>query len=369
MNRNYLKRLDYKKQDIPSAPFNGLRIDGLNKNIDYTSIEEFLGKASKAEIEKVFDYTRGDRQKNCGLGDNFVQEVKEKRNAGVYIKIKKGEATNNLLINFNMSPQNRILYDQNFIHLEEGARAKIFLCFDLDPSKYDCEDGEIFRNGLLTLIAEKNSSVDFIKVQNLPHCAVHFDTTHFYAMENSEVKLYDVQLGGGINGSTTTTFMPEDSANVEIFSLYFADKSRRIDLEQNFIIDGKNSHGNISARGALKNTAYKIFRGNIFLNKGCSKSEARFSDNTIMLDKKTKAACVPTIFCDEDDVIGEHAGSFEAINRAQLYYLMSRGFDELSAKKLIIESIFKPVFNMIDDENLRERLLQEFSESLDDISE
>ena len=100
-----------------------------------------------------------------------------------------------------------------------------------------------------------------------------------------------------------------------------------------------------------------------------TKSIARFSDNTIMLDKTTVGATIPTIFCDEDDVIGEHAASFEAVNKAKLYYLMTRGFDELSAKKLLIEAAFKPVFNRIDDETIREKLLDEFSINLDEIRE
>jgi len=188
-------------------------------------------------------------------------------------------------------------------------------------------------------------------------------------MEKAQVTLYDIQLGAKINGASTSTYMPEEWAEVQIYPLYFADKTRRIDLEQNFIINGKNSLGAITAKGALKNKAHKMFRGNIFLNRGCSKSIARFSDNTIMLDKTTVGATIPTIFCDEDDVIGEHAASFEAVNKDKLYYLMTRGFDELSAKKLIIEAAFKPVFNRIDDETIREKLLEEFRISLDEIKE
>lgn len=83
-----------------------------------------------------------------------------------------------------------------------------------------------------------------------------------------------------------------------------------------------------------------------------------------MLDKNAVAASIPTIFCDEDDVIGEHAASFSAIDAEKLYYLMSRGFDELSAKKLIIDSAFRPVFNAIPDETVRNRLNAEFDTRL-----
>ena len=43
---------------------------------------------------------------------------------------------------------------------------------------------------------------------------------------------------------------------------------------------------------------------------------------------------------------------------------MSRGFDELSAKKLIIDAAFRPVFNSIPDEAIRNRLNAEFDARL-----
>ena len=43
---------------------------------------------------------------------------------------------------------------------------------------------------------------------------------------------------------------------------------------------------------------------------------------------------------------------------------MSRGLSESRAKKLIVESSFKPILNNIDDETLREHLLEELEERI-----
>ena len=182
--------------------------------------------------------------------------------------------------------------------------------------------------------------------------------------ERARVTVHDIQLGSQKSGVSYSSYMQEDWAEVYIFPLYFVDKTRRMDLEHNLIINGKSTLSEIKARGALKNEAHKVFRGNIFLNKGCSASVARFADNSIMLDKNAVGASIPTIFCDEDDVIGEHAASFAAIDKEKLYYLMTRGFDELSAKKLIIDAAFRPVFNSIPDEAIRNRLNAEFDARL-----
>lgn len=365
----YFKRLDYAKQDIPSKTFADFSYSGTTENVELLPIETFLQTLSQAEAEKIFDFTKSKREKNCGLGETYIQEVKDKRNSGVYLKVKKSHRaeTANLFLRFRMDEKNNVLYDMNYIHLEAGQKAKVFVY--LDTAEYDCKKIDLFRSGLFSIRLEENAELELIKVQNLSHCGINFETMKMEVKAHAKVQFYDIQLGAKINGVSASVYLPEEGAEVQVFPLYFADKERRIDLEQNLIINGTDSLASISARGALKNKARKMFRGNIFLNKGCSRSAAKFSDNTIMLDKTAVAAAIPTIFCDEDDVVGEHAASFEAVNRDKLYYLMTRGFDELSAKKLIIEAAFKPVFNMIDDEEIREQLLKELSISLDEIKD
>ena len=221
-----------------------------------------------------------------------------------------------------------------------------------------------YRNGLISISVGSHAQVEIIKIQNFADSALNFETVRMDVGEAARITVHDIQLGAQKTGASYSSYIQNDNSEVFIYPLYFTDKARRIDIEHNLIINGKNTLSEIKARGALKNEAHKMFRGNIFLNKGCSASVARFADNSIMLDKNAVAASIPTIFCDEDDVIGEHAASFSAIDAEKLYYLMSRGFDELSAKKLIIDSAFRPVFNAIPDETVRNRLNAEFDARL-----
>ena len=51
--------------------------------------------------------------------------------------------------------------------------------------------------------------------------------------------------------------------------------------------------------------------------------------------------------------------SIGKVDEAQLFYLMSRGLSEGRAKKLIVESSFRPIFENINDEAIRNHLLEE----------
>ncbi|UTC50165.1 Fe-S cluster assembly protein SufD [Treponema sp. OMZ 855] len=369
-NDNYFKRLDYHIQDVPAAPFSGIFFHTESKTAQYLPIEDFLKTCSAEQVAKIFNTEKSPREKNCGLGKRFTDEVQTKRNSGFYLKIEadnaeydknRPEAMQDFFVRFTVDAAHSVLFDQSYIDIADNAAARLILYFDTDEKSPALQS---YRNGLISIRVGKHAAVEIIKIQNFADTALNFETVRMDVGERARVTVHDIQLGSQKNGVSYSSYMQEDWAEVDIFPLYFVDKTRRMDLEHNLIINGKSTLSEIKARGALKNEAHKVFRGNIFLNKGCSASVARFADNSIMLDKNAAGTSIPTIFCDEDDVIGEHAASFAAIDKEKLYYLMSRGFDELSAKKLIIDAAFRPVFNSIPDEAIRNRLNEEFDARL-----
>jgi len=369
-NDNYFKRLDYHIQDVPTAPFSGIFFHTESKTAQYLPIEDFLKTCSAEQVAKIFNTEKSPREKNCGLGKRFTDAVQAKRNSGFYLKIEadkaeydknRPEAMQDFFVHFTVDAAYSVLFDRSYIDIADNAAARLILYFDTDEKAPALQS---YRNGLISIRVGKHAAVEIIKIQNFADTALNFETVRMDVGERASVTVHDIQLGSQKSGVSYSSYMQEDWAEVYIFPLYFVDKTRRMDLEHNLIINGKSTLSEIKARGALKNEAHKVFRGNIFLNKGCSASVARFADNSIMLDKNAVGASIPTIFCDEDDVIGEHAASFAAIDKEKLYYLMSRGFDELSAKKLIIDAAFRPVFNSIPDEAIRNRLNAEFDARL-----
>ena len=399
-NDNYFKRLDYHIQDVPTAPFSGIFFHTESKTAQYLPIEDFLKTCSAEQVTKIFNTEKSPREKNCGLGKRFTDEVQAKRNSGFYLKIEadkaeydetaadtaahaasdnsdccktasassgtnhaknRPEAMQDFFVHFTVDAAHSVLFDQSYIDIADNAAARLILYFDTDEKTPALQS---YRNGLISIRVGKHAAVEIIKIQNFADTALNFETVRMDVGERARVTVHDIQLGSQKSGVSYSSYMQEDWAEVYIFPLYFVDKTRRMDLEHNLIINGKSTLSEIKARGALKNEAHKVFRGNIFLNKGCSASVARFADNSIMLDKNAAGTSIPTIFCDEDDVIGEHAASFAAIDKEKLYYLMSRGFDGLSAKKLIIDAAFRPVFNSIPDEAIRNRLNAEFDARL-----
>ena len=339
------KRVGYKYEEPGEfKPFNSTVI----KNADQD------GVAIRGLNDSLKDLERLSNDNEYGLGDFFKLQNYTFYNEGKYIKINERKKVEKpIYINYNFNKENNFLIDYNIIEVEDFAKATIIIT-------YNSEDEEkAYRNGIIRVIAGRNSEVKLIKIQTLNTNSENFESSKIEALGQGKVEYYSVELGAKVNGISHKSYLEEDSAEIYIKPAYLADSDRKLDLEYSIVFKGRKSIGEIQGRGAVKDTAQKVFRGNLYFERGAAKSEGREGEFAILLDKKVKAHSIPTLFCNEDDVIGEHAASVGKVDEAKLFYLMSRGLSESRAKKLIVESSFRPILDNIDDEAIKEHLMEE----------
>lgn len=100
----------------------------------------------------------------------------------------------------------------------------------------------------------------------------------------------------------------------------------------------------------------KTFRGTLDFKKGCKKSKGEEEEYTVLLSPHVINKSVPILLCTEEDVDGQHAASAGRIDENKLFYIMSRGFSETEAKKLVIEAAFNPIINQIPSEEIKNKI-------------
>ena len=344
------KRVGYKYSEPEEfKPFNSAVVK--NADQDGVSIKELN--------DSLKDLERLSNNNEYGLGDFFKLQNYTFYNEGKYIKISERKKVDKpIYINYNFNKENNLLIDYNIIEVEDFAKATVIMIYNSE------DEAKAYRNGIIRVVAGRNSEVKIIKIQTLNTESENFESSKIEALGQGKVEYYSVELGAKINGISHKSYLEEDSAEIYIKPAYLADSDRKLDLEYSMVFKGRQSIGEIQARGAVKDTAQKVFRGNLYFERGASKSEGREGEFAILLDKNVKAHSIPTLFCNEDDVIGEHAASVGKVDEAKLFYLMSRGLSESRAKKLIVESSFRPILDNIDDEAIKEHLFDELEKRI-----
>ena len=76
-----------------------------------------------------------------------------------------------------------------------------------------------------------------------------------------------------------------------------------------------------------------------------------------MLSDKAKSLALPMLLCSEEDVEGNHSSSSGKAETKELFYLMSRGFSEKEAQKLLVRAKFNKILEGISNKEVEDFIL------------
>ena len=71
------------------------------------------------------------------------------------------------------------------------------------------------------------------------------------------------------------------------------------------------------------------------------------------------------LLCSEEEVEGNHASSAGKVGKKELFYIMSRGFNEKEAIKLLVRAKFNNIIQNIKNQELRDEILEKIDNILD----
>ena len=130
---------------------------------------------------------------------------------------------------------------------------------------------------------------------------------------------------------------------------------------------GRATNYDLAIKGALADRAQKTCKVTIDFKRGSSTSKGSEEEYVTLLSDDIKNVAVPILLCTEDDVEGIHAASAGKIDEDILFYIMSRGFSESEAKRLILESKFAETIDLIENEEIRKRVYTTLSKKLSEV--
>lgn len=327
---------------------------------DYLNIENKLNKdISLTKLSKDSSPTFSFNKDTEGFGKEFMENIKENNNAGIDLHIPENlKLEKPIRLDFYLDEENPSLVDYNNIHVKDNSEITVLIDYNSESSL------EGFHNGFTSIFAGKGSKVNIIKLQRLSSKTLNFDYNFSKIQGDGEINFVSIELGGQLSGFNYTSVLEGDLSNSNLSSIYLADGSMKFDLEYTMIHKGVRSNSSINTKGALLDKAKKVFRGNLDFKKGSRISKGVEKEELLLLSPYVNSDSIPALLCEEDDVEGEHAVSAGQINSSKLFYLMSRGLSEQEAKKLIVESSFNPIIDMVTFEDLKSEIRQDIERRL-----
>ncbi|KEP67024.1 UNVERIFIED_CONTAM: sufB/sufD domain-containing protein [Hammondia hammondi] len=105
--------------------------------------------------------------------------------------------------------------------------------------------------------------------------------------------------------------------------------------------------------------ARAVWRGRIRIERDGTGTAAESLNRVVLLDEGSRCVAIPTLEIIPDDVVkANHGAMIRDLDIEPLFFLMSRGMDELEARKMLMKAYADDVISPIGDENLRERVFR-----------
>lgn len=308
---------------------------------------EIICKNSKIESDFSSD--------NLTYGNGDVLEENVKKCANHRVKLTTSDET--IKINYTFDDNNLSLI--NNIDIFANGSSNIIITYNSKTNK------PCFHNGVIRLFANENSNVNIVVVNLLNNLSNNFDAIENTLDANSNVNYTIIDIGGKYSVSNYFSNIIGENANNNLKTIYLGTENQVKDINYIAHLKGVKSQIDIDVQGALDGNAKKNFKGTIDFKKGSKKAKGTENEACMLLSDKAKSLALPMLLCTEEDVDGEHSTSSGKADEKELFYIMSRGLSRNEAIKLIVKAKFYDLIEKVNDEKLKQEVIEEIDRRLD----
>lgn len=345
--------MSLKLNETPVKTSNNFLIN--NIEIDDLTLPKNLREFKNVNISSNNSVISQDTiEKSLTYGNGKVLEENIFNNANSRLKIEPKD--DKIKIIFDFDDENLELVNQIDIIGNQDA--------DIIIEYKSSTDKECFHNGIIRTIAKNNCKLNVVVINLLNKNSKNFEAIENELYDNSNVNYTIIDLGGNISVSNYYANLIGENANNDLRTIYLGKEKEIKDLNYIVHLRGKKSIAKINVQGAIDDNCKKNFKGTIDFKTGCKKAKGSENEFCLLLSEKAKSIALPMLLCTEDDVEGEHSTASGKIDTKILFYLMSRGLSFKESVKLIVKSNFDAIIERINDNELKDKVIDVIDEKL-----
>jgi Fe-S cluster assembly protein SufD len=222
------------------------------------------------------------------------------------------------------------------------------------------------RAGSLDVHVGEGAKLTLVSLQEWDHDAVDVSQHNARIGKDASLKSIVITLGGDVVRLSPRVSYEERGGNAELYGLYFAGEGQH--HEHRSLIDHNvsNTRSRVDYKGALSGKdARAVWIGDVIIGEGTTGTDSYENNRNLQLTDDTRVDSVPNLEIFTGEVAGAgHASASGRLDDIHLFYLRSRGIPEDEARRLIIRGYFLDIVNRIDDEELRDHVMEKVERKL-----
>lgn len=211
-------------------------------------------------------------------------------------------------------------------------------------------------NTLTEIIAGQGAAVDHYKLQEESDNAFHVAGLFIIQERDSSVTNHNIAIGAALARTDLRVNLNGAGAHCGMNGLYLGSGKQHIDNHSQIDHVAPQCTSDEYYKGLLTDRARGVFHGRIIVHPGAQLTDAQQQNNNLLLSQDAEVDTKPQLEIYADDVKCSHGATVGQLDKTSLFYLLSRGIDEETARGLLTFAFAKDVINRLDLEPLRQHL-------------
>ncbi|HTU00565.1 MAG TPA: Fe-S cluster assembly protein SufD, partial [Candidatus Sulfotelmatobacter sp.] len=299
--------------------------------------------AVEAHLARYADY---ERDAFRALNTAFLQD-------GAFVALPAGTALDVPIHFLYLSAPNGepvMTHPRNLLVVGDGCQASIV------EDYVSLRDGVHFTNALTELVVGENSTVSHYLIAREAETAFNVSTLRSQQARSSSLTSHSVLLGGALVRRNVHPVLNGEGGECLLNGLFVPHGRQHMDNYMYVEHASPHCDSRQFYRGILDDHARGVFHGRIIVHKGAQKTDAKQTNNNLLLSENAQIDTKPQLEIYADDVKCTHGATIGQLDEEQLFYLRSRGIDEVAARAILLEAFASESLDRMNLEPVRRQL-------------
>ncbi len=281
-------------------------------------------------------------------------------NKGLFLSISsdKNSKVNNdsyIIIEHNAGNGPNLIH-HFYVHVASQSHVSLVEIFQANHSEFQ------YWNTTTTFFLEEGSSLRYISLKNYNKHLHHFQHFHFIQKKDSRLHYASSQKNGAVGKDFIDTYLQGDNTEFRFKGAFFGEGESFQDQEICAHHESNHSQSSILYKAIVKNNAHSVFDGNLTIDPGLKNIHSVQKNNNLILDKTARAESIPRLKIGAESISCEHGATVGFLDQNIIFYLLSRGFNLIEAKKILTEAFINEIIMDFDflTENEKENFFSNF---------
>ena len=336
---------------------NEINDDIFIKEIEHNKIVIVNGKVERLS----FEYEESDKI-NLTTLDNFNQNPNDD-NSLLSLNNSFSNKIHNILVKKNYSFKKPLIIYQitnkkvsntniNFqlnFELEENSSIKIINLSDDNSEKN-------FINNLFNFNLGKNAILKNYKIDKKSNTNIKYDYSSITQKENSISETFIFSSGSDYIKNEVSCNLEGQYSSAFINGIHLLSKNKHHEIRTNTNHLYENTKSYQLIKSVIDDSSKSVYQGKIYVDSKAQKTDGYQLSKAILLNEQAEFNAKPELEIYADDVKCSHGSASGSLDEDSIFYLMSRGLDQKTAKELLINGFLLDVVEKITDEEIKKLL-------------